>query len=134
MFTLGFILHLVKPDGKVHQNYIMQEIKDWFRKNYHLLNITGVDVSINKDCRIWCVYDDKTGRAHIDCPCDARVELEKFGEKFSLNNYFTHMKTEKCTMFKNKKFDLNQRNEANFINRNLPIDSNPPNKHLERII
>jgi hypothetical protein len=91
----------------------MEEIKKWFRENF----------SKNKDDRIWFAYDNQTDRSHIDCPCDTRVELSKSDEKFSLNNYFSHIKTEKCTIFQNKKLNLNQRAETNLIDSNSPNPS-----------
>jgi len=94
-----------------HHDFIIQILNEWFDKNSQEFNLQNGKLIENEDFRLLTGLNGSSEEACISCSCGIKIHLTKNRGKFSLSNYYKHLKSNNCTMMKKKKtisFNTNQ--------------------------
>ena len=103
----GFIvcprLPLDRFDETNHRSFLVSVLNDWLRKNRHVLDIPNQQLVENEDFQFSFVVSGGAEQVVLSCLCGVKFHLPKSGQRYSLSNYYKHIKTTSCIMMKKKR-------------------------------
>ena len=86
-----------------HHDFIILTLNDWLNKNSEELNIPDGKLIEKEDFQLSINLNGSFEEVCISCSCGIKIRLTKNRERFSLSNYYKHIKSKTCSMMKKKK-------------------------------
>ena len=102
-FIFCSVFSLDRFDEANHRAHLVSVLNDWFCKNRHLLDISNQQLVENDDFQFSFVTSGGVEQVVVSCLCGVKIHLPKADDRYSLSNYYKHIKTTGCTIIKKKK-------------------------------
>lgn len=94
-----------------HYDFIIDMLNEWLNKHSEELNIPDGKLIEKEDFQLSINSNGSSEDACISCSCGIKIRLTKNRGRFSLSNYYKHIKSKKCSMMKKKKTINSQAND-----------------------
>ncbi|CAF1648742.1 unnamed protein product [Rotaria magnacalcarata] len=98
-----------------HHDSIINMLNEWIQKNCHAMNMANSKLIENQDFQLAIVSNGSSPEASICCSCGVKVQLTRVRYKFSLSNFYKHIKSKNCIMMKKKKITSDDADEPNSL-------------------
>lgn len=119
---LTFFLYsrLARINETDHRKHIVETLTDWWLRNRDSLGAPDGILTDGEDFSISFIADTPSVHVRLLCSCGVKIQLVRYGEHFTLTNYYKHLRKTKCSVVKKKKknvpdgdtFDSNDNEET----------------------